>query len=96
MNGDCMPSRWMRWRTNNRYVERYDVDEEILNYGIAELTAKLLKYFPRGWLDSAARKGRSAKSAAKCQWLAFEGRRVRLQAILRGSYETSWLRSFAF
>jgi hypothetical protein len=38
--------KWMRWSTYNRYVERYDAYEEILNYGIAELAAKLLKYFP--------------------------------------------------
>jgi hypothetical protein len=38
--------KWMRWHTYNRYVERYDAYEEILNYGIAELAAKLLKYFP--------------------------------------------------
>ena len=34
--------KWMRWRTYNRYVERYDGYEEILDYGIAELMAKFL------------------------------------------------------
>ena len=32
----------MRWRTYNRYVERYDAYEAILDYGIAELMAKFL------------------------------------------------------
>jgi hypothetical protein len=31
----------MRWRRYDRYVERYDSYEEILNDGIAELLAKL-------------------------------------------------------
>ena len=34
--------RWMRWRTYNRFVERFDSYEEILDRGIAELTARLL------------------------------------------------------
>ena len=34
--------KWMRWRTYNRYVERYDAYEAILDYGIAELMAKFL------------------------------------------------------
>jgi hypothetical protein len=34
--------KWTRWRTYNRYVERYDGYEEILDYGIAELLAKFL------------------------------------------------------
>ena len=34
--------KWMRWRTYKRYVERYDAYEAILDYGIAELMAKLL------------------------------------------------------
>jgi hypothetical protein len=33
--------KWMRWRTYNRYVERYDAYEETLNDGIPELLAKL-------------------------------------------------------
>jgi hypothetical protein len=32
----------MRWRTYNQYVERYDAYEAILDYGIADLLAKLL------------------------------------------------------
>ena len=32
----------MRWRTYNRYVERYDAYEATLEYGIAELMAKFL------------------------------------------------------
>jgi hypothetical protein len=48
--GDCDPDewdlppkpKWMRWRTYDRYVERYDAYEAILDYGIAELVAKLL------------------------------------------------------
>jgi hypothetical protein len=32
--------KWMRWRTYNRQVERYDAYEAILDYGIAELLAK--------------------------------------------------------
>jgi hypothetical protein len=47
--GDLDPDEWdlppkpkgMRWRTYDRYVERYDVYEEILNDGIPELLAKL-------------------------------------------------------
>jgi hypothetical protein len=32
----------MRWHTYNRYVERYDCYEDILDFGIAALAAKLL------------------------------------------------------
>jgi hypothetical protein len=32
--------KWMRWRTYNRYVERFDRYEEILERGVAELMAK--------------------------------------------------------
>jgi hypothetical protein len=32
--------KWMRWKTYNRYVDRYDAYERILDYGIAELVAK--------------------------------------------------------
>ena len=47
---DLDPDEWdlppkpkgMRWRTYNRYVERYDAYEAILDYGIAELIAKFL------------------------------------------------------
>jgi hypothetical protein len=31
--------KWMRWRTYNRYEERFDGYEGILNDGIAELMA---------------------------------------------------------
>ena len=42
-NWDLPPKpKWMRWRTYNRYVERYDGYEAILDYGIADLLAKLL------------------------------------------------------
>jgi hypothetical protein len=34
--------KWMRWSTYNRYVERYDNYEAILNYGCAAVAAKLL------------------------------------------------------
>ena len=34
--------KWMRWRTYNRFVERFDSYEEILDGGIAELMAKWL------------------------------------------------------
>ena len=34
--------KWMRWRTYDRYVERYGVYEATLDYGIVELVAKLL------------------------------------------------------
>ena len=34
--------KWMRWRTYNGYVERYDAYEAILDSGIAELMAKFL------------------------------------------------------
>ena len=34
--------RWMRWRTYNRYVERFDRHEAILEDGIFELMAKFL------------------------------------------------------
>jgi hypothetical protein len=32
----------MRWRTYNRYVERYDAYEDILDQATFELVAKLL------------------------------------------------------
>jgi hypothetical protein len=34
--------KWMRWRTYNRLVEKFDSYEEILDQGIAELMAKFL------------------------------------------------------
>jgi hypothetical protein len=34
--------KWMRWRTYDRYLERHDAYEAILDYGIAELMAKFL------------------------------------------------------
>ena len=34
--------KWMRWRTYNRWVERFDCYEEILERGIVELMAKRL------------------------------------------------------
>lgn len=34
--------KWMRWSTYNRYLERYDAYEAMLDYGIAELMAKFL------------------------------------------------------
>jgi hypothetical protein len=48
--GDCDPDewdlppkpKWMRWRTYDRYVQRYDAYETILDYGLCELVAKLL------------------------------------------------------
>jgi Tripartite tricarboxylate transporter family receptor len=48
--GDCDPDewdlppkpKWMRWRTYNRYVERYDRYEDILERGIIPLIAKFL------------------------------------------------------
>ena len=48
--GDLDPDEWdlppkpkgMRWRTYNRYVERYDAYEATLEYEIAELMAKFL------------------------------------------------------
>jgi hypothetical protein len=48
--GDCDPAewdlppkpKWMRWRTYNRYVERYDAYEDILDQGIIPLMAKFL------------------------------------------------------
>jgi hypothetical protein len=48
--GDCDPDewdlppkpKWMRWRTYNRYVQRYDRYEDILEEGIIPLMAKLL------------------------------------------------------
>jgi hypothetical protein len=47
--GDCDPDewalppkpKWMRWRTYNRYVARYDAYENILDFGCAALLAKL-------------------------------------------------------
>jgi hypothetical protein len=33
--------KWMRWETYNRYEERFDRYEEILDYGCAALLAKL-------------------------------------------------------
>ena len=48
--GDCDPDewdlppkpKWMRWRTYNRYVERYDAYEDILDQRIVSLAAKLM------------------------------------------------------
>ncbi len=48
---DCDPEdwdlppkpKWMRWRTYNRYVERYDAYENILDQGTFALVAKLMK-----------------------------------------------------
>jgi len=37
--------KWMRWSTYNRYVERYNNYEAILDYGTAALVAKLGKNF---------------------------------------------------
>jgi hypothetical protein len=37
--------KWMRWSTYNRYVERYDNYETILDYGCCALAAKLGKNF---------------------------------------------------
>src|SRR6476619_6032954 len=34
--------KWMRWSTYNRCVQKFDAYEAILEYGIAELMAKLL------------------------------------------------------
>jgi hypothetical protein len=50
--GDCDPDewdlppkpKWMRWHTYNRYVERYDAYEDILNFGIVGLVARLLEH----------------------------------------------------
>ena len=35
--------KWMRWHTYNRYVERFDRYEEILDSGVTELMAKLMQ-----------------------------------------------------
>jgi hypothetical protein len=48
--GDCDPDewdlppkpKWMRWRTYNLYVQRYDRYEDILDQGIIPLIAKFL------------------------------------------------------
>jgi hypothetical protein len=48
--GDCDPDewdlppkpKWMRWTTYNRYVERFDRYEDILDAGIVKLMAKIL------------------------------------------------------
>jgi hypothetical protein len=34
--------KWMRWKTYNRYVERFDRYEGILNDGITELMARVM------------------------------------------------------
>jgi hypothetical protein len=34
--------KWMRWRTYERHVDRFDHYEEILDRGVAGLMAKLL------------------------------------------------------
>ena len=34
--------KWMRWRTYNRYVQKFDAYEDILNQNIAELMARFL------------------------------------------------------
>jgi hypothetical protein len=33
--------KWMRWATDDRYEERYDRYDEILDYGCAALVTKL-------------------------------------------------------
>jgi hypothetical protein len=38
--------KWMRWRTYNRHVERFDAYEAILDYGCIKLAAKLLAKYP--------------------------------------------------
>lgn len=38
--------KWMRWKTYNWHVERYDAYEAVLDEGCAELMAKLLSYKP--------------------------------------------------
>jgi hypothetical protein len=48
--GDCDPDewdlppkpKWMSWRTYNRYVQRYDRYEDVLEEGIIPLMAKFL------------------------------------------------------
>ncbi len=37
--------KWMRWATYNRQIARYDRYEQYLDYGLAELAAKLGKKF---------------------------------------------------
>jgi hypothetical protein len=37
--------KWMRWRTYNRYVERYDAYEDVLNSGIVDFAAKFMGRF---------------------------------------------------
>ena len=34
--------KWMRWRTYNRYVQKFDAYEDILSQNIAELMARFL------------------------------------------------------
>jgi hypothetical protein len=41
--------KWMRWRTYNRYVERYDAYDDILDQGIVPLIAKLMGRLTRGF-----------------------------------------------
>jgi hypothetical protein len=36
--------KWMRWKTYQRHVDRYDRYEDILNEGIAELAARFLAW----------------------------------------------------
>ena len=48
--GDCNPDewdlppkpKWMRWRTYDSYVERFDKYQAILDEGVEELWAKLV------------------------------------------------------
>jgi hypothetical protein len=40
--------KWMRWHTYDRYVERYDAYEGVLNDGIDGLLAKLFSYEIKG------------------------------------------------
>jgi len=39
--------KWMRWRTYDRYVDRFDRYEEILNEGVAELMARFIRRYPQ-------------------------------------------------
>ena len=42
--------KWMRWRTYNRHVERFDEQEKILDFGMFELVAKPMGTAGCNWI----------------------------------------------
>jgi hypothetical protein len=67
--------KWMRWRTYNRYVERYDAYEDVLNSGIVDFAAKFMGAIlnrPRRKDQAEAQEKALAEhiAAAKLDWVS--------------------------